>query len=162
MRVIRQVMIELATVFIGVIVGLSALILLVAYGVLLAATALLTFAMTVFALFCTVAWLFTHAPRTGFTALGYWGYAAAGFAVMIALMAAKLWIVAIPERRQARLAQQRMERIGRLRLAREASFEPSAIKRALGMDESGNGGRPCGGPARLRDRPVIRHPQPRP
>lgn len=80
--------------------------------------------MVIFALFCSLAWLATRTHQTAHLALAYWGYALAGFVAMMLIVVAKEWIVEIPERRQERLARQRMERIGKLRLASpDASFQ---------------------------------------
>lgn len=71
-----------------------------------------------------------HSHYVAATAIGYYGYAADIFALIPALFFLKEKLTGWPERRRQLVT---MQRIGRLRRARDESFETSATPTSLGL-----------------------------
>lgn len=122
MRAIGRFLAELVGVFLAGVLGFFAMLLLIA-GVVLA-----WLVCCVSGLFLLIAvaesgwWLHTHSQHAAVTALGYYGYAAGTFAMIPVLFFLKEKLISWPERHRQQIA---MRRVGMLRLAYDAAFEPA-------------------------------------
>ena len=124
MRTSGHVLGELATVF---VIGIVAFFVLLAQAAGLLVLGALGLASGLFLLvaLCEGAWwLGTHDRHAGITALGFLGYAAIPFALIVVTFYCWHRAFEWPDRRRHRA----LERIGRLRLAKDARFEPKACE----------------------------------
>lgn len=122
MRAIGRFLAELAGVFLAGVLGFLAMLLLVAGVVLAWLIGCVSGLFLIIALAESAWWLHTHSHHAAVTALGYYGYAAGAFAMIPVLLFLKEKLFGWPERRRQQIA---MRRVGMLRLARDALFEPS-------------------------------------
>jgi hypothetical protein len=100
MRAIAQLISEALSVFVSSVLGFFALLLLAVGAVL---TWLIGCASAIFLLIAlaeSVWWLHTHSRHAGVTALGFYGYAAATFAVIPVLFLLRDKLIDWPERRR--------------------------------------------------------------
>ena len=125
MRAIGRFLAELAGVFLAGVLGFLAMLLLAAGAVLAWLIGCVSGLFLLIALAESAWWLHTHSHHAAVTALGYYGYAAGTFAMIPVLFFLKENLTGWPERRRQQLA---MRRIGMLRLAYDAPFEPSQKK----------------------------------
>jgi uncharacterized membrane protein len=121
MRAIGRFLAELVGVFLAGVLGFFTMRLLIAGAVLAWLIGCVSGLFLLVALAESAWWLHTHSHHTAVTALGYYGYAACTFALIAVLFFLKDKLTGWPERRRQQVA---MCRIGGLRLAPDAPFEP--------------------------------------
>jgi hypothetical protein len=122
MRAIGRFLAELAGVFLAGVLGFFAMLLLIAGAVLAWLVGCVSGLFLLIAVAESGWWLHTHSHHSAVTALGYYGYAAGAFAMIPVLLFLKEKLIGWPERRRQQIA---MRRVGMLRLAHDAPFEPS-------------------------------------
>ena len=128
MRTIGLVLGELATAF---VIGIVAFFVLLVQGAGLLELGVLGLASGLFLLvaLCEGAWcLGTHDHHPGITAVAFLAYAAIPFALIVVVFHCWAHAIEWPECRRHRA----LERIGRLRLAKDARFEPKAWRIPMG------------------------------
>lgn len=126
MRATGRFLTELVGVFLAGVLGFLAMLILAAGAVLAWLIGCAAGLFLLIALAESGWWLHTHSHHAAVTALGYYGYAAGTFALIPVLFFLKEKLTGWPGRRRR---QRAMQRIGRLRLARDECFEPSATCR---------------------------------
>lgn len=122
MRAIGRFLAELVGVFLAGVLSFFTMSILAAGAMLIWLIGCVSGLFLIIALAESGWWLHTHSHHAAVTALGYYGYAAGTFALIPMLVFLKDKLTGWPARRRQQIA---MRRIGRLRLARDESFEPA-------------------------------------
>ncbi|MDT7953974.1 MAG: hypothetical protein RQ966_20970 [Acetobacteraceae bacterium] len=126
MRATGRFLTELVGVFLAGVLSFFAMLIVAAGAVLAWLIGCVSGLFLLIALAESGWWLHTHSHHAAMTALGYYGYAAGTFALIPVLFFLKDKLTGWPERRRRQAA---MQRIGGLRLAPDAPFEPPAVRR---------------------------------